>query len=319
MQVITNRSLALWLWRLPLFLFAAVLVTSVVAVSYANRPAATGTTAATTGTFRALLIGVEDFTPDGAGGFDLAFPCADVTDVSARLVAAYNISAANIATAKSCVAAASDLGATSRAGILGSLAALVATSGPNDDVLVYVSGHGTTVFDTFNASGASDGDRERVDNAILTSDNGVILDGELASILAADNAARVIVVLDISFPSGFIDDFRAAFSAATAPELLFVAAARGEASETAVLRNGVFTYWFSNSSAIGGLPGPAFANDDGDGFVNADDLDQNPHANEDGFVTLEEIYDFLMHLRVPFGLLQRPNILDLTTNDVLPD
>ena len=209
---------------------------------------------------------------------------------------------------------------TSRSALLTAIENLTSASGTQDDVFVYVSGHGTRVFDTFNPSEATDGDRERRDNTILTSDNGVILDGELAALLADDNAKRVIVVLDISFPSGFIRDFKREFSVDGAPELLLIASAKGEAVETGLLENGVFTYWYWNSAAISALPqpGPAFADDDDDGLLNADDRDQNRHANEDGDVTLEEAFDFVSHVKAPFGLTQKPNILDMTTNDVLP-
>lgn len=284
-------------------------------VALANKAASTGTRAPTSGDVRALLIGIGDFSPDGAGASDLSFPDEDVDDVTDALQNEYAI-AGNITTVVTKVETAGDADDAERADLLVALAALTTASGSNDDILVYVSGHGTRAFDA--GGPGSDNDRERIDNAIVTSDNNVIRDGELADLLASDNAARVIVILDISFPSGFKDDFQRAFSAVSAPELLLIPAAKGEAAEAGVLNNGIFTYWFWNRAGdeIAGLPGPAFANDDADGFQNADDRNQNPHATEDGDVTLEEAFDFVSHVKA-LSLTQKPNILDLATNDVL--
>jgi len=303
--------------RGPTFLLAVAVALAISAgVALASRAAATGTKAPTDGAVQALLIGIGDYSPDEAGGSDLSLPDEDVDDVADALQSEYGISSGNISTVVTEVGVISDVGNASRANLLAAINALKTASGSNDDILVYVSGHGTRALDAGGAD--TDNDRERIDNAIFTSDNNVIRDGELADLLASDNATRVIVVLDISFPSGFIDDFRRAFSDASSPELLLVAAAKGEAAEAGALNNGIFTYWFWNRAedAIAGLPGPAFANDDGDGFQNADDRNQNPHANEDGDVTLEEAFDFVSHLRA-FSLSQKPNILDLATNDVL--
>ncbi len=283
-------------------------------VVWANNAASTGTVAATAGTFHALVVGISEYADPVS---DLLHADKDANDVVDALKGIYGIPSSKIKQITNADA--------TRDNLLRELGRLAARAHSDDDIMFYISGHGTRLtprilglLESIGIVPFDDGDSEGVDNALATSENNVITDGELAALLAGSDAKRVIVFLDISFPSGFVDDFQREFGVAGAPELLLIPAARGEATEADALENGVFTFWYWNSMPVPGLPGPAFADDDSDGTLNADDLDQNQHANEDGDIALEEAFDFVTHVHAAGGFIQRPNILDLTTDDVLP-
>lgn len=262
---------------------------------YAHQAASSGIPIATAGTTYALVVGISDFAPCGSGGPDLQFAAADADSFESALTTMYGIPGSRITKLLNCAA--------TKANILDALGRLKKRTRSNDDLIVFVAGHGTFGFGFL--LGCSP-DAEVIDNAILTHDLQFICDNDLKDLVTADNAARKSIMLDISFPSGFNDDFT------TAANTLYIAAARGEARELDYPPShpcgftedghGVFTCWFVVQGILGGQ---------------ADNPALNPHANGDGLIPFEEAYDFTFHaLQGP--LTQKPDIVDNVAADFLP-
>jgi len=307
------------LWRTAADVAAVALVGALAGVVYAHKAASSGDAVPTTGTTYALVVGISDYAdPDAsppcpsATGPDLQFADDDADSFDSALTSIYGIPDGNTTVLKDCAA--------TKTAILDWFDGL--GSGEDDDVIVFVSGHGTRVFD-FQCDGGTDGDNERMDNAILVNHdadgNGtvdsrsVICDGNLASLMDGVTAARKAVILDISFPSGFNDDFKMAINT------LLIPAARGEARETA----------FPEGDPCDSVPDNA--SEGGHGlftclFVvrgilldNADNSALNPHApgTGDGDIPFEEAYDYSVDNAVGF-FAQKPGIVDKVTDDFLP-
>jgi len=246
----------------------------------ANDPAASGNVdpLAPRGKVCALVVGISDYAPVGPGGPDLNFADDDADDVVTALTTVYGVRAGNITLLK-------DSAATKPA-ILRGLEKAKRCTGPRDDLFVFLSGHGT------NGIRGADGDPE-MDNAFVAHEanrSGLIVDGELARLVSEDDARRRIVLGDFSFPSGFNDDM------ARAGNILYIAAAKGEEFEFGGdIKNGVFTYKFVQLGIIGG---------------HADNPAQNPHANGDGLVTLEEAFDYANHVIVGGATGPKPDLVD---------
>lgn len=277
-------------------LAALALLGSLAAVAYAHKAASAGTPVAPSGTTYALVVGISDYYPCGLGGPDLQFADDDADSFATALTTVYGVGASKITKLENCDATKTD--------ILNALTALKNSTSVDDDLVVFVSGHGTRVFDS-QCGGGTDSDRETIDNAVLVNTSSgldVICDGELKDAVTTDNAGRKVVILDISFPSGFKDDFQGTSNT------LFIAAARGEARESAFASgpcypgHGLFTCLFVVRGIIG---------------AKADNPALNPHGNNDGLIPFEEAYDYTVHNSQGF-FAQKPSIVDNVTNDVLP-
>ncbi len=286
------------LWRIAAVLVAMAALGAMAAVAYAHKAASTGNAIATTGTTYALVIGISDYTPCGVGGPDLQFADDDADSFEAALTTVYNVAASKITKLQNCAA--------TKTAILGALTALKTNTSTTDDLVVFISGHGTRVFDS-QCGGGTDNDNERMDNAVLVNTSSgldVICDGELKALVTSDDAARKTVILDISFPSGFKNDFQ------NAANTLFIAAARGEARESAFPAtdpcfpgHGLFTCLFVVRGILGGQ---------------ADNVTFNPHSPGigDAVIPFEEAYDYTVDNSQGF-FAQKPNIVDNLVDDVL--
>lgn len=276
-----------------------VLVLSLATAVYAHKSASTGNAAPTSGTTYALVVGISDYRDEdgdcGSGGPDLSYADDDADAFENALLTTYNISAGNITKLKDCPAATKTaienwfIDAATSGGNF--------TATANDDIVFFASGHGTR---TLCPNG-------RVGNAILVNTGaglGTICEDELRSRLDNINAARKIVILDISFPSGFRNTFR------DASNVLLITAARGEAREatftdTCAPGRGIFTCWFVERGIL-------------DGEANNSSL--NPHTYNDPDVSgneipFEEAYDYVFHNVPP---IQKPGIMDNISDDFLP-
>lgn len=279
-----------------------VFLLSVATVVYAHKAASTGNAAPTSlsGTTYALVVGISDYAPCGNGGPDLLYADDDADAFENALNNVYGIPLAKITKLKDC----SGGNAATKSVIQNWFTDADAAGGTftataNDDIVFFASGHGTR---TFCPNG-------RVGNAILvntTTGLDTICEDELRGWLDAIDAARKVVILDISFPSQFRNSFR------DASNTLLITAARGEAREatfpegdTCAPGRGIFTCWFVERGIL-------------DGEANNPSL--NPHTYDDpdvsgNEITFEEAYDYVFHNVPP---IQKPGIMDNILDDFLP-
>lgn len=252
----------------------------------------------------ALVVGVSDYAdstasppcPSGTGP-DLQFADDDANSFEHALKTVYNVPATNITKLLDCAA--------TKAAIVAWLEDAATPTGSvnptsGDDIIVFVAGHGVRAFCPTLG---------RVGNAILVNTAtglDVICDGELRSRMDSITAARKVVILDISFPSGFRNEFR------DAANTLLITAARGEAREATFSSpdpcapgHGIFTCWFVVRGILN---------------AEANNPSLNPHTYDDPDVNgneipFEEAYDYTFHQAPP---IQKPGIVDNVPNDFLP-
>jgi hypothetical protein len=117
---------------------------------------------------------------------------------------------------------------------------LKSVTGPNSEVVFFYSGHGST-YDGYN-----DGDTEYTDEAIVSSDLYLILDGQLRQKFSALSSTKIAFIFDSCF-SGGMDDLSGSGRV--------VVAACGETEYsydgTPDQANGVFTYYYVGTSDSG--------------------------------------------------------------------
>ena len=215
-----------------------VLALGVIGSVWANRSAQTGTVVTTTagGDVHAVVVGINDYCPLGAGGPDLNFSVNDANDAKAALKDAYGVPDGNIALLSD--------GAATKTAIRSAITSIGSVA--TDDVVIFLSGHG--LISNPRVDGVDpDNDGEKRDNGYLVNSAScatgleVLWDGELRSDLASINANRIIVLGDFSFPSGFNKDL------SQVTNVLYLAGAKGEEFEVGgTIQNGVFTEKFIN-------------------------------------------------------------------------
>ncbi|MEM2878482.1 MAG: caspase family protein [Candidatus Hadarchaeales archaeon] len=124
--------------------------------------------------------------------------------------------------------------------IMAALDWLNSWEGPNSEVVIFYSGHGSA-YDGYN-----DGDAEYTDEAIVSSDLYLILDGQLRQKLSTFSSTKITLVFDSCF-SGGMDDLNG--------NGRVVVAACGEEEYsydgTKEQKNGVFSYYFVGNEAAG--------------------------------------------------------------------
>lgn len=278
-----------------------VFLLSLATAVYAHKATSSGNAAPTSGTTYALVVGISDYRNGdgdcGSGGPDLLYADDDADAFENALNNVYGIPLAKITKLKNCPDA-------TKTAIQDWFTDMVDTAGPNDDIVFYASGHATRVF-------CPNG---RVGNAILVNTAaglGTICEDELRAWLDAIDAARKVVILDISFPSQFRNSFR------DAANTLLITAARGEAREatfpegdTCAPGRGIFTCWFVERGILD---------------EEANDPTLNPHTYNDpdivegasdvNEIPFEEVYDYVFHNVPP---IQKPGIQDNVSDDFLP-
>ncbi|ALM75205.1 caspase family protein [Thermococcus barophilus] len=162
---------------------------------------------------------------------------------------------------------------------------------PDDEVVFYFSGHGST-------GRAADGDSEVIDEAIVVHDGNpdgqilLIWDGQLKAWFEDFPTSRVIFIFDSCYSGGMTD---------LAADGRIIAMASGEREfslESAEWGHGQFTYYFF-------LEGIDL------GYADVYDHDGDPTTSD---VTVEEAFDYAYANCEQ----QTPVIADLFTNDLLP-
>jgi hypothetical protein len=246
---------------LLLTLVLAVGVALPVAPVYARQAVAVGDPLSPTGTVYAVVIGISDYP-----GHPLGFPTADAEAFQSALTSKYNVPTGNIqlledATKPEILAAITSLG-----------------SGPNDDVIIYFSGHGTTA--------------PRSLHGIVAVDYGVIWSSELRVAIQGMTAKRVAVILDCCYAKGFADDLNL-------ENVLAMMSSAGLSWETSLFGHGIFTYWFVQKGIIGGL---------------ADNPVENRYAKPDGMIPFEEAFDYAFQHMTH----EKPKVVDNVQFDFYP-
>ena len=228
--------------------------------------------------FYALVVGINDYTDPGVS--DLTYCVDDALDFKASLI--------KNGWRDSEIVLLTDGGATKSA-ILNTLTSFTDQAGANDYLLIYYSGHGTSVIDM-------DGDEpDGYDEAIvpvdyiLGDDTTLILDDELGEILLASKTEKGVFIFDACNSGGLINkalkapgstarftDSTNSKGGATNGDLDItkfpVLAASGQyefAYENSDLQHGVFTYFL-----LKGFSG-----------LKAD-------MDNDGYITIRELFNY---------------------------
>ena len=169
----------------------------------------------------AVVIGISDYR---GSRYDLQYCDDDARDMYNYLLAK-GYPASNIKLLL-------DRGATASA-IINAINWLDSKEGPNSEVVFFYSGHGST-YDGYN-----DGDAEYTDEAIVSADLYLILDGQLRQKFSTFSSQKISFTFDSCF-SGGMDDLQGSGRV--------VVAACGETQYsydgTAAQQNGVFTYYY---------------------------------------------------------------------------
>lgn len=105
--------------------------------------------------------------------------------------------------------------------------------GPDSEVVFFYSGHGSTY------DGYDDGDAEYTDEAIVSSDLYLILDGQLRQKFSTFSSGKISITFDTCF-SGGMDDLQGS------GRVVVAACSETQSSYdgTAAQQNGVFTYYY---------------------------------------------------------------------------
>lgn len=189
-----------------------------------------------------------------------------------------------------------------------------------DEVVFFFAGHGLQV-----ETGRLDGDRERIDEAILDCNLQPILDGQLARAFRWFRTNRIVFMFDCCNAGGMTDLARGGRIVLMACAEDGIALEYGEPYSAlypvppelleemgGYPNHGLFTYFF----AVLGMQL---------GFADFYDHDGNGEVGEPGDVTIEEAFNFasgslqvLSEYMSVFGLEQQPRISDRFGGDLLP-
>jgi hypothetical protein len=240
-------------------------------------PAATGILGSmSTGDKYAIIVGISDYP---GTMYDLNYADDDALDMKRALTELYGYSEANIFMLV-------DADAT-RAAILDAIQRIAGLETRDDEVVFFFSGHG--------ASGtAADGDRESVDEAIVSHEAGqlsYVWDGELRLWFSSFETRRIIFAFDSCVAGGMTD------LAATGRVIAMATTETTGAVEGDQWQNGEFTYYFVDKGMLSGL---------------ADKYDHDGNPNQQD-VTVEEAFDYAKSSCV----WQTPTISDSFRNDLL--
>lgn len=119
--------------------------------------------------------------------------------------------------------------------------------GPSSEVVFFYSGHGST------KDGYNDGDSEYTDEAIVSSDLYLILDGQLRQKFSTFSSQKISFIFDSCF-SGGMDDLIGAWTDTTIIDRVVVAACGEDQYSydgTTKQKNGVFTYYYVGTPTAG--------------------------------------------------------------------
>jgi hypothetical protein len=217
----------------------------------------------------ALVVGISDYPGDDD---DLNFSDDDASEMAYALTNVYGFNN---------VALLTDMGAT-RSAILSEIENIPTDAG---EVVFFFSGHGANGI-------AEDGDKERLDEAIVVHD-GVelvpIWDGELQAAFSGFDTSRIILIFDTCLAGGMERDL-----GESGRVIAMATTERGYAYESDDWENGEFSYYFVDRGIIFG----------------------EAHVPEHNYneVTVEEAFDYAKGNCA----YDRPTIGDEFENDLLP-
>lgn len=222
-----------------------------------------------TGYRYAVVVGISDY--PGTEN-DLNYSDDDATEMAQALTNVYGFTDVSLLT---------DLGAT-RSAILGKIEDIPTDAG---EVVFFFSGHGANGI-------AEDGDKERLDEAIVAHDATQIVpiwDGELQGAFSEFATSRIIFIFDTCLAGGMERDL-----SESGRVIAMATTERGLAWEGDVWENGEFSYYFVDRGIIYG----------------------EAHVPEHNYndVTVEEAFDFAKEN----CSYDRPTIGDEFENDLLP-
>jgi hypothetical protein len=229
-----------------------------------------------TGDKFAIIIGISDYPGESS---DLNYCDDDANDVKLALTTLYGYQESNILLLVD--------GDATRSAIISSILTVRGKATPDDEVFFFFSGHGAR-------GKASDGDSEKVDEAIVCHEGGefsYIWDGELKLFFSGFATTRIIFVFD-SCLSGGMTDLNAAGRV-----IAMACSESGVSLEGEVWGNGQFTFYFFDQGMLAGK---------------ADVHNHNDNPKPD--VVIEESFDYARANCVQ----QTPVISDSFMNDLLP-
>jgi hypothetical protein len=228
------------------------------------------------GTRYAVVIGISDYPGESN---DLEYSDDDASEMAEVLSSCYSFTH---------VVSLIDGDAT-RANIFGAIEDI-----PSDtsEIVFFFSGHGMNGI-------ADDGDKERLDEAIVAHDGTNLVpiwDGELRGAFSRFEISRIIFIFDTCLAGGMSKDLQEPgriISMATTEN--------GYAYERSDLENGEFSYYFVDDGMLAGQ-------------ANIHDYDGDNVLEEPEQVTIEEAFDYAKsNCR-----LDKPTIGDYFDNDLLP-
>jgi hypothetical protein len=229
----------------------------------------------------AVVVGISDY-PGTVN--DLQYCDDDADAMSTALTEVYGFTGVTVL---------KDLSAT-RGAILAAIEDSVSQAGSDGEVVFFFSGHGANGV-------ASDGDDERIDEAIVVcnNDNTVytyIWDGELRNAFSGFATSRIIFIFDSCLAGGMQQDLQG-----PGRVIAMAAGEQGYSYETDALHNGEFTYYFVEEGMLGGK-------------ANIHDYDNDRTTQEAAQVTVEEAFDYCKsNCR-----LDKPCVGDYFGEDLLP-
>jgi len=224
----------------------------------------------------AIIIGISDYPGESS---DLDYCGDDANDVKLALKTLYGYQESNIVLLV-------DVAAT-RSAIVLAIEWARTNAGADDEVFFFFSGHGAR-------GKASDGDSEKVDEAIVCHEAGefsYIWDGELRSFFSGFATTRIILVFDSCLSGGMTD------LSAPGRVIAMACSENGVSLEDEVWGNGQFTFYFFDQGMLAGR---------------ADVYDHNGNPQPD--VVIEESFDYAK----ANCMQQTPVISDSFMNDLLP-
>jgi hypothetical protein len=224
----------------------------------------------------AVVVGISNYPGDEN---DLNYSDDDAMEMATALTDAYSFTDITLLVD----------GDATRSAILAAIEDVPTDAG---EVVFFFSGHGANGI-------AEDGDKERLDEAIVAHD-GVklvpIWDGELKAAFSGFDTSRIIFIFDTCLAGGMERDL------GESGRLIAMATSeRGYAYESDALENGEFSYYFVDCGTL-------------QGYANVHDYDGDEILEEPEQVTVEEAFD---HARANCAY-DKPIISDEFENDLLP-
>ncbi len=224
----------------------------------------------------AVVVGISNYPGDEN---DLQYSDDDADEMDYALTSVYHFDS---------VVLLKDLGATYEA-IVAAIDGIPTDAG---EIVFFFSGHGMRGI-------AEDGDKERVDEAIVAHDGTDLVpiwDGELRNFFSGFATSRIIFVFDTCLAGGMRSDLEL-----PGRVIAMASTENGYAYETDALLHGEFTYYFVQEGIV-------------DGNANIHEYGIYPGTGVPEQVTVEEAYDYAK----ANCSLDKPTIGDEFENDLLP-